>query len=93
MDIIHAFKILQRHGYVVDQYSFDQSWLGKKPGYFAYLKSTKSEPSVEALMRLHLRLLEQEERDARWGLATGAMADLASSMMDEIKQRCRPTNS
>jgi len=88
MTIIHAFETLRRHGHVEDQYAFDQRWLGKQPGYFAYLKSTNSKPSVETLMRLHFRLLEADNIHAVYGLSTGELNELAMSMMDEIKMRC-----
>lgn len=45
MQIKEAFETLQRHGHVIDQYNFDHRWLGKQPGYFAYLKSTNNQPS------------------------------------------------
>ncbi len=89
MKITEAFELLQRHGHVEDQYSFDNRWLGKRPGYFAYLKSTNSQPSVETLMRFHFRLLATNRTHAVYGLATGELSDLASSMMKEIKIRCK----
>jgi hypothetical protein len=88
MNIIQAFETLQRYGHVTDQYNFDKSWLGKKPGYFAYLKSTRRQPSVETLMRFHLRLLEQINKHSRWGLMANELSGLAQITMDEIKQRC-----
>ncbi len=88
MQITETFKTLHRYGHVEDQYSFDRSWLGKKPGYFAYLKSTGSEPSVETLMRLHFRLLEVDKKYSLYGVSTGELNELAMSMMDEIKTRC-----
>lgn len=89
MKIFDAFTTLRQNGHVLDQYSFDQRWLGKKPGYFGYLKSTQSEPSIETLMRLHFKLLEEEQKHLRYGLGTGELAKLAASTMDEVKQRCR----
>ncbi len=88
MKITEAFDTLQRHGHVCDQYNFDHRWLGKQPGYFAYLKSTDNQPSVETLMRLHFRLLAADQAHAVYGLDTGELSDLACSMMDEVKLRC-----
>ena len=88
MNIIEAFETLRRHGHVIDQYTFDQEWLGRRPGYFAYLKSTNRQPSVETLMRLQLKLLERKRRDARWDIDTGELSDLVSITMNAIKQRC-----
>jgi hypothetical protein len=88
MKITEAFAKLQRHGHVEDQYSFDDRWLGKRPGYFAYLKSTSSQPSVETLMRFHFRLAEADNKFSIYGLNTGELNELAMSMMDEVKVRC-----
>ncbi len=88
MKITEAFKILRRHGYVLDQYSFDESWLGKKPGYFAYLKSTDSQPSIETLMRLHFKLLEENLRHARLGLDAAELHKLATLTFKEVRHRC-----
>lgn len=88
MKITEAFELLQRHGHVFDQYNFDDRWLGKQPGYFAYLKSTGNQPSVETLMRLHFRLIAAEQAHAVYGLNTGELSSLAGSMMNEVKVRC-----
>tara|TARA_R110000868_G_scaffold11525_1_gene56447 strand:- start:1023 stop:1292 length:270 start_codon:yes stop_codon:yes gene_type:complete len=88
MNIVEAFETLRRHGHVIDQYSFDKDWLGRKPGYFAYLKSTQREPSVETLMRFQLKLLERRRRDARWCVDTGELADLVKTTITEIRERC-----
>jgi len=88
MKLTEAFETLRSHGHVIDQYSFDRGWLGKQPGYFAYLKSTNSQPSVEALMRLHFKLLDADRKHSSFGVATGELNELASFMMDEVKQRC-----
>lgn len=89
MTIIHTFETLRRYGHVVDQYTFDKRWLGKRPGYFAYLKSTSRQPSVATLMRLHLNLLAAEQKHSIYGISTGELASLAASTMDEIRERCR----
>lgn len=88
MRIIEAFGTLQRHGHVIDQYNFDHRWLGKQPGYFAYLKSTNSQPSIETLMRFHFRLLAADKAHSTYGLDTGELSSLATSTMNEVKLRC-----
>ncbi len=88
MNIIHAFEILRRHGHVIDQYAFDRDWLGRRPGYFAYLKSTNRQPSVETLMRFQFKLLERKRRDTHWDIDTGELADLTKTTITEIRQRC-----
>ena len=74
MNITEIFETLHRHGHVADQYNFDHRWLGKQPGYFAYLKSTDNQPSVETLMRLHFRLIAADQAHAVYGLDTGELS-------------------
>lgn len=89
MDLIAAYEKLKTNGYVLDQYSFDQQWLDRKPGYTAYIRSTETGPSIETLMRLYFRLQEHEQKEARWGLDTGVLSNLAETMFAEVQQRCR----
>lgn len=88
MQITEAYDTLRQYGYVGDQYSFDRNWLGRKEGYFAYLKSTNRKPSVEALLKLHFKLLEIERRNANYGLPADELRGLATSTLAEIRQRC-----
>ena len=88
MRITEAFEALRCHGHVLDQYNFDRRWLGKQPGYFAYLKSTDNQPSVETLMRFHFRLIAANQAHAVYGLDTGELSNLASLTMSEVKLRC-----
>ncbi len=88
MNIFETYTCLRDQGHVTDQYSFDRSWLGMKPGYYAYLKSTNTQPSIYVLMRLHFRLLDEEQKEARWGLNTGLLSGLAEQAIDEVKGRC-----
>ena len=87
MDIIDTYQELRRQGEVLDQYHFDRRWLGKTQGYFAYLRSTGSQPSIETLMRFYLRLLSADSAYAVYGL-DGELRHLAQSVMGEIKRRC-----
>ena len=88
MDIIEAFATLQRHGHVSSQYEFDNRWLGKSCGYYSYLKSTSSMPSIETLARLHFRLLAAHEIYVVYGVATDELKTLAIQIMEEIRLRC-----
>ncbi len=87
MDLIKIYEELKSSGYVIDQYTFDQNWLGRRPGYTAYIRSTSAEPSIETLFKLHLRLLEAEDRDAIYGLNTGQLSSLALHVISGMKQR------
>ena len=88
MKIIEAFHVLKQHGHVLDQYNFDDRWLGKQPGYFAYLKSTDSQPSVETLMHFHFRLLDMDNAYKKYDLDTGVLNSVANSVMGEVERRC-----
>ena len=89
MNIVEAFETLRRHGHVIDQYSFDKEWLGRKPGYFAYLKSTNRQPSVQTLMCFQLNLMAREKLDARWKIDTGTLSALINLTTEQIEARCR----
>ena len=71
----------------MDQYAFDRNWLGRQPGYTAYIRSTSKEPSVETLFKLHLRLLDMEHRETKYGLNTGHLENLAERVLGEMRQR------
>ena len=88
MNITEAFEVLKRHGHVFDQYEFDDRWLGKQRGHFAYLKSTDSHPSIETLMRFHFRLKEASKVFSTYGLDTGELGELANKALSEIRIRC-----
>ena len=88
MKITEAFQLLKKHGHVLDQYAFDKVWLGMERGYFAYLKSTNSQPSVETLMRFHFRLMSRDKAYKQYDLDTGVLSGIANSVMDEVERRC-----
>ncbi len=88
MDIDEIYGRLRITGYVVDQYSFDRQYLGKKPGYYAYLKSTNSAPSIDTLMRLHYKILETRKVHQIYGVDTGELEELACSILCKVKDRC-----
>jgi hypothetical protein len=88
MKITEAFDVLKQHGHVFDQYEFDNRWLGKQTGYFAYLKSTNNQPSIETLMRFHFRLIGKDKAYKQFELDTGELNEIANSVMGEIERRC-----
>ena len=88
MNIKEIYWRLRGSGYVVDQYNFDKQYLGKKPGYYAYLKSTDNAPSIEALMRLHYKLLETKNIHQTYGVNTGQLEELAGGILCKVKDRC-----
>ncbi len=87
MDLIKIYEELKASGYVIDQYTFDREWLGRQPGYTAYIRSTSAEPSIETLFKLHLRLLQAENRYSIYGINTGQLANLAEHVFFEMKKR------
>lgn len=86
-NLIDIYEELKSSGYVIDQYAFDREWLGRKPGYTAYIRSTSAEPSIETLFKLHLRLLHAENRYAVYGINTGQLSQLAEDVILDIRRR------
>jgi hypothetical protein len=87
MNLIEMYEELRSSGYVVDQYQFDLEWLGRKPGYTAYIRSTSKEPSIGTLFKFYLRLLEADQRETRLGLRMGQLRRLAEEVIGSIRMR------
>ena len=85
MNLIKIYEQLKLHGYVIDQYAFDQQWLGRRPGYTAYIRSTSAEPSIETLFKLHLRLLDVENRYSIYGVSTGELKKLECCKLNRLR--------
>lgn len=86
--ITEVYDELRSKGYVADQYAFDEEYLGRNKGYFAYLKSTNNEPSTDALMRLHFKLRKREEAYKRYGVDTGQLDGIARNVLRFVEGRC-----
>jgi hypothetical protein len=58
---------LERLNLARSQYEFSRAWLGKSQSYYSSIKARKREPSVEALVKLAIRLGDtaQRYRDTR----------------------------
>ena len=53
MDIVRDTYEQLRRDYAMSEYDFSENWLKKSKGYFAYLKCTGSQPSLEAILALY----------------------------------------
>ena len=61
MDIVRNTYEQLRRDYAMSEYDFSENWLKKSKGYFAYLKSTGSEPSLEAILALYGEAIKRTE--------------------------------
>lgn len=73
-----AFETLREHRLVWSQYQFSTQWLGRSKSYYAYLKSSGSAPSAQALLTLVVRLDEHFNLQAHNAVSeqSGEMARL-----------------
>lgn len=53
MDIVRQTFQQLRRDYALGEYEYSRVWLRKSRGYFAYLKCTNSEPSLDAILSLY----------------------------------------
>lgn len=53
MDIVRQTFQQLRRDYALSEYEYSRVWLNKSRGYFAYLKCTNSEPSLDAILGLY----------------------------------------
>ena len=84
MKLIDMYEHLKSSGYVIDQYAFDREWLGRKPGYTAYIRSTSQAPSIETLFKFYLRLMDRGEKEAMRGLGGMPLLDMAEGVFGDM---------
>ncbi len=84
MNLIDMYEHLKSQGYVLDQYAFDREWLGRKPGYTAYIRSTSQAPSIETLFKFYLRLMDMGEKEAALGLRGMPLLDMAEGVFMDM---------
>lgn len=63
------YETLKDLGYCKDQEDFSSRWLGRSPGYFAYLKSSKAPPclvSLKALVALLFSVIPSVDESSRY---------------------------
>ena len=87
MNLVEMYEHLKATGYVIDQYAFDREWLGRKPGYTAYIRSTSQAPSIETLFKIYLRLMDQGEQEAKLGLGGLSLLDMAEGVFIDMCER------
>ena len=61
MDIVRDTYEQLRRDYAMSEYEYSRNWLKKSKGYFAYLKSTGSQPSLEAILALYGETIKRTE--------------------------------
>lgn len=61
MDIVRDTYEQLRRDYAMSEYDFSENWLKKSKGYFAYLKCTGSQPSLEAILALYGEAIKRTE--------------------------------
>ena len=61
MDIVRDTYEQLRRDYAMSEYEYSRNWLKKSKGYFAYLKCTGSQPSLEAILALYGEAMRRTE--------------------------------
>ncbi len=61
MDIVRDTYEQLRRDYAMSKYDFSEDWFKKSKGYFAYLKCTGSQPSLEAILALYGEAIKRTE--------------------------------
>ena len=87
MNLLEIYKHMKSTGHVIDQYEFDKSWLGRQPGYTAYIRSTSKTPSIETMFKFYLRLMEMGEKEAKYGIGGYQLLDMAEDVFHDMCDR------
>ena len=92
-----VYDVLRSCELAKNQYEFSVAWCGMSKGYLSWIKSSKAEPSIEALSKLLFRVERAADRLADnkeyafpevLELDANALRQVSRSVKSELERAC-----
>ena len=87
--MIEIYHLLVRLGLAANQCDFSRRFLGRSPRYYSYLQATGSNPPVEVLMALAMRLewISQAAESVNETPWAAELLGVAGELREEVEKR------